>query len=188
MGSLAEQKPTPAPKSLLWQSLWNRLEDLQFATEVSRDLLVMAGDSMREQSLHQPSIMFPKTVSCQTSPPKQTKDISFVNDEPKPVSQAVQTSPIFDSMHNSTLSTCQLENCFCSKSQARSSSSITSVVRKVALCIILFIFAFTFLCGFELEHNMYYPVSWYPLRQALGEWVPNPVILASFNTRTGQVW
>merc|ERR1719430_289636 len=86
--AIAEQKLTPAPKSLLWQSLWNRLEDLQFATEVSRDLLVMAGDSMREQSLHQSSIVFPKTVSCQTSPPKQTKEISFINDEPKTMSQA----------------------------------------------------------------------------------------------------
>merc|ERR1719430_1375989 len=86
--SLAEQKLTQDPKSLLWQSLWNRLEDLQFATEVSRDLLVMAGDSMREQSLHQSSIIFPKTVSCQTSPPKQTKEISFINDEPKTMSQA----------------------------------------------------------------------------------------------------
>merc|ERR1719430_2388428 len=186
--SLAEQKLTPAPKSLLWQSLWNRLEDLQFATEVSRDLLAMAGDSMKEQSLHHSSIMFPKTVSCQTSPPKHTKDIPLINDESKINSQAVQTSPISVPIHSSPSSTCQLENCFCSKNQARSSSTITSIVVKVVLFSILFFFVFTFLCGFEIEHNVYYPVTWYPIRQALGEWVPAPVTLATFNTRTGQVW
>ena len=159
--SLAEQRQTTTPKSLLWQSLWNRLEDLQYATEVSRDLLVMAGDSIREQSLNQSSIMFPKTVSCQTSPKYfKNKDSSFVQEKLETSNQAVQTSSNLDPLHTSPSTTCKLGKCFCSKSQERSSSVIHSVVVKA----ILLIFIFTFFCGFEIEHTKYYPVTWYPLR------------------------
>merc|ERR1712142_572080 len=176
-----EQKSAPSPatntNSLLWQSLCKRLEDLQIVTEVSRDLLVMAGDSMKDQSVNQSNLVFPKTVSCQTTPPVQN---TFVVDE------AVQTSSELDLLHKSPSSTCLLENCFCDSSRTES-PTIISVMVKTVIYLIFILLAFTFLCGFEIEHNLYYPVTWYLIRHALGEWVPSPAILVSYNTMASQV-
>merc|ERR1712142_1216067 len=174
-----EQKsaPSPATNSLLWQSLCKRLEDLQIVTEVSRDLLVMAGDSMKDQSVNQSNLVFPKTVSCQTTPPVQN---TFVVDE------AVQTSSELDLLHKSPSSTCLLENCFCDSSRTES-PTVISVMVKTVIYLILILLAFTFLCGFEIEHSLYYPVTWYIIRHALGEWVPSPAILVSYNTMASQV-
>merc|ERR1712098_100693 len=168
--------PSPANNSLLWQSLCKRLEDLQIATEVSRDLLVMAGDSMKDQSVNQSNLVFPKTVACQTTPVQNT----LVADE------AVQTSSELDLLHKSPSSTCLLENCFCNSSRTES-PTIISVMVKVVIYLIIILLAFTFLCGFEIEHNLYYPVTWYFIRHALGEWVPSPAILVSYNTVASQV-
>ena len=151
---------SPAPNGLLWQSLYKRLEDLQSATEVSRDLLTMAGDSMREQSVNQ-SIMFPKTVSCQTSTSTHSK--ASQADKPDTASQSAQTDQSLGMVHNSP-SSCLVENCFCSSSQTRATASMGYRLLRTAGSLLLFVLAFTFLCGLEIEQDLYYPITWYPLR------------------------
>ena len=152
---------SPAPNGLLWQSLYKRLEDLQSATEVSRDLLTMAGDSMREQSVNQSIIMFPKTVSCQTSTSTYSK--ASQADKPDTASQSAQTDPSLGMVHNSP-SSCLVENCFCSSSQTRATASMGYRLFRTAGSLLLFVLAFTFLCGLEIEQDLYYPITWYPLR------------------------
>jgi len=174
---------SPAPNGLLWQSLYKRLEDLQSATEVSRDLLTMAGDSMREQSVNQSSIMFPKTVSCQTSTSTQSK--ASQADGPDSANQSAQTD---QSLLHSPSSSCLVENCFCSSSQTRATASLGYRLLRTAGSLILIVLAFTFLCGLEIEQDLYYPITWYPLRQALGDWLPTPAILLSYKTTPSQIW
>jgi len=181
-----ELSKSPVPGTRLWQSLYNRLEELQKASEISRDLLMMAGDSIREKSINQStSIMFPKTVSCQTDTLVQQSKIcqtSPINTS-KTVSQYCQTEVALappSSTHLAT--TCQVENCFCSNSQARSSSSRWRSAMSVIGSMVLLLLLFTFLCGLEIDHSVYYPITWHPLRMALGDWLPHPLITMSYQT------
>eukprot|EP00092_Neocalanus_flemingeri_P040846 GFUD01044466.1.p1 GENE.GFUD01044466.1~~GFUD01044466.1.p1 ORF type:complete len:1000 (+),score=364.95 GFUD01044466.1:67-3066(+) len=183
-----ELSKSPVPNSMLWQSLYNRLEDLQKASEVSRDLLMLAGDSMREQSINQStSIMYPKTVSCQTeSVVCQTKISQTSPTTPKSVCQSSQTDQ--QSPPTTHTNTCQVENCFCPSSQARSTSTRWRRVFNAVGSMVILLLMFTMLCGLEIDHDLYYPVTWYPLRSALGDWLPSPLVLMSYQTVSSRVW
>merc|ERR1719318_2180575 len=118
---------------------------------------------MREQSINQScSILYPKTVSCQTD------------------------STTFQSRTSQT--TCQVENCFCSSSQARSSSTRWRSMFRAMGSMVLVLLIFTFLGGLELDHAVYYPVTWYPLRWAVGDWLPSPLVTMSYQTVSSRVW
>eukprot|EP00092_Neocalanus_flemingeri_P001194 GFUD01001272.1.p1 GENE.GFUD01001272.1~~GFUD01001272.1.p1 ORF type:complete len:986 (+),score=248.57 GFUD01001272.1:48-3005(+) len=180
--SSAEQAKSPAPSDMPWQSLYRRLEDLQLVSEVSKDLLLMAGDSLREQSFNQDqsNLVFLKTVSCQTSlPPRQ--------DEPQTATKSAQTD-LLTTSHDFAFSTCPVENCFCSSSQNRHNTSWWSKLWRSAGSLVLVLVAFTFLCGIEIDQALYYPVTWYPLRDVMGDWLPTPRVLLSYQTVPTHIW
>merc|ERR1719427_1031820 len=186
-----ELSKSPVPgSSMLWQSLHNRLEDLLKASEVSRDLLMLAGDSMREQSINKSAnMMFPKTVSCQTeSVVCQTKTCQTSTTTPKSVCQSSQTDQDPPSTTHTTTTTCQVANCFCSSSQARSTSTRWKSALRAVGSLVLILLLFTFLCGLEIDHAVYSPATWYPLRLAVGDWLPTPLVIMSYQTVSTGVW
>jgi len=183
-----ELSKSPVPGTRVWQSLYKRLEELQKESEVSRDLLMLAEDSMREQSINQScSILYPKTVSCQTdSTTFQSRTSQTTPTTPKAVCQYSQTEEV--TTISTTHTTCEVENCFCSSSQARSSSTRWRSMFRAMGSMVLVLLIFTFLGGLELDHAVYYPVTWYPLRWAVGDWLPSPLVTMSYQTVSSRVW
>ena len=149
-----ELSRSPVPgNSLLWQSLYKRLEDLQRESEMSRDLLLLAGDSLREHSLQSASLALTKSAPASTdisSPQIQTEEAD-TNHETTQTEETV------------THSACPTDNCFCSRSQPSHQSSIVSRLRFIIFPVFLYLF-FTFFCGLKIDHDTYYPVTWYSLR------------------------
>jgi len=183
-----EISKSPVPGGKLWKSLHKRLEELKKESEVSRDLLTMAEDSMREQSINQStSILYPKTVSCQT-------DVAtYLSRASQTILPSTTTTTVSVCQHsqteeNITTSTCQGENCFCSSSQARSRSTRWWNMFRVAGSMVFYLLLFTFFGGLELDSSLYYPVTWYPLRWAVGDWLPPPRITMSYQTVSSGVW
>ena len=147
------RSPVPGShtNSLLWHSLHNRLEDLQKASETSRDLLILAGDSLRDQSLHQ-SVREVSTVQVQTEV-EQEKTVTT-------------TSNTTNTSNTSTANSCLTDNCFCQKSQAKpakGASRMRTFVRSLFSTVFLLLI-FTFFCGLQIDQDIYYPVTWYSLR------------------------
>ena len=155
-----ELSKSPVPGSGLWQDLYCRLEDLHKASELSRDLLLLANESLREKSQLQMSAnMTPSksraiteltNVGCQTSGPDTSVGVTQTSPEETPVSHPE----------------CLRENCFCPESQeraARSGSRLRSLFRGVFYLVVSLI-SFTFLFGIEIDDELYYPVTWYTLR------------------------
>ena len=137
--------------NLLWQSLHNRLEDLQKASEMSRDLLLLAGDSLRDQSASLPVRPPPASAEVQT-------------EETDTNNETTQTEETVEVSH----SACPTERCFCSKAQATQAptrSRIRSFFRGVFIMVVL-CFIFTFFCGLKIDQDTYYPVTWHSLRSA----------------------
>ena len=160
-----ELSRSPVPgASKLWQSLYKRLDDLHKVSETSCDLIKMTEASFREHSQLQLSAHLHTTkskaitelvsVSCQTEVEIQV---------PKPTSSImIQTEDEDAASHKE----CKRENCFCPKSQIRDSkraSKWRSLFRGVFYMVLL-VLSFTFLCGLEIDGDVYYPVSWYSLR------------------------
>ena len=148
------RSPVPGSNtnSLLWQSLHNRLEDLQKASEMSRDLLVLAGDSLRDQSLHQSARQPVREVST-----------AQVQTEEEQEETVTTTSNI---TNTSTANSCLTDNCFCQKSQAKpakKASRMRTFVRSLFSTVFL-VLIFTFFCGLQIDQDTYYPVTWYSLR------------------------
>ena len=158
-----ELSRSPAPgsntNSLLWQSLHNRLEDLQKASEMSRDLLTLAGDSLRDQSLHQ-------------SVRQQAREVSTAQVQTEEY-QEEETSTT-----SNTTTACLTDNCFCQKSlekpAAKTASRMRTLVRSLFSMVFLLLI-FTFFCGLQIDQDTYYPVTWYPLR-----WVTSPLLFWEF--------
>jgi len=150
---------------------------------------MMAEDSIREQSMNQSSsVLYPKTVFCQTdSLTYQSKISQTIPTTPKLESQDSQTEEQLTTISN-IHTTCQVENCFCSSSQARVTSSRWWSLFRVAGSMVLCLLLFTFLGGLELDHAVYYPVTWYPLRWAVGDWLPAPRVTMSYQTVSSGVW
>jgi hypothetical protein len=98
----------------------------------------MAGDSMREQSVNQSSIMFPKTLACQTSS-TSTQSKASQADKPDTASQSAQTDQNLSMVHSSP-SSCLVENCFCSSSQTRAKASMGYRLLRTAGSLLLFVF------------------------------------------------
>merc|ERR1719206_595728 len=185
-----EISKSPVPGGKLWKSLHKRLEELKKESEVSRDLLTLAEDSMREQSINQSvSLLYPKTVSCQTDRASYLSRASQTILPPTSTVSVCQYSQTEETLTTSpTTPTCQGENCFCSSSQARSSSSRWWNMFKVAGSMVFYLLLFTFFGGLELDSSLYYPVTWYPLRWAVGDWLPPPRITMSYQTVSSGVW
>lgn len=184
-----EISKSPVPNTRLWQSLYKRLEDLQKASEVSRDLLLMAGDSLREQSMNQSTnIAFPQTKYCQTESvlySSKTSQTVAISQEGTTKSSQTDTNPP-ETVHTNTV--CQMENCFCPSSQARASSSMWRVVKRVMIFLLILVLIFTFCCGIEIDHDLYYPITWYPLRRVVGGWLPAPMVCMSYMSVGARVW
>merc|ERR1712179_191953 len=123
------------------------------------------------------SILYPKTVSCQT-------DVATY------LSRASQT--ILPSTTITTVSVCQHsqteENITTSTCQGRSRSTRWWNMFRVAGSMVFYLLLFTFFGGLELDSSLYYPVTWYPLRWAVGDWLPPPRITMSYQTVSSGVW
>eukprot|EP00092_Neocalanus_flemingeri_P107880 GFUD01138471.1.p1 GENE.GFUD01138471.1~~GFUD01138471.1.p1 ORF type:complete len:132 (-),score=40.11 GFUD01138471.1:273-668(-) len=131
--------------------------------------------------------MYPKTVSCQTeSVVCQTKISQTSPTTPKSVCQSSQTDQQPPLTTHTT--TCQVENCFCPSSQARSTSTRWRTVFKAVGSMVILLLMFSMLCGLEIDHALYYPVTWYTLRWAVGDWLPPPLVLMSYQTVSSGVW
>ena len=156
-----ELSKSPVPGSGLWQDLYRRLDDLNKASEMSRDLLLLANDSLREQSQLQMSASLAPNksrlvtelahVGCQTAAP-----VTSIG--------ATQTSP--EEAPADDHSECLRENCFCPESQsreARAGSRWRSLFKGV-FSLVLFLISFTFLFGIEIDDELYYPFAWWSLR------------------------
>jgi len=171
------RSPVPGTPGLLWQNLHNRLEDLQRASEMSRDLLVLAGDSLRDQSA---SLLLSRHLPP-TAQPCQVSSAEIQTEEMDTTHEMTQTEETVS--HSS--SACPTDNCFCSRSQSgrQTQSSLRSIFRGVLIMVVLCLF-FTFFCGLKIDSETYYPVTWYSLRMALGDSlnVPEPVIAVNYQT------
>lgn len=149
-----ELSRSPVPgNSLLWQSLYKRLEDLQRESEMSRDLLLLAGDSLREHSLQSASLPLTKSAPVST-------DLSSAQIQTGEADTNHETTQTEETV---THSACPTDNCFCSRSQPTHQSSIVSRLRFIIFPVFLYLF-FTFFCGLKIDHDTYYPVTWYSLR------------------------
>ena len=158
----SELSKSPVPGSGLWQDLYRRLDDLNKASEMSRDLLLLANDSLREQSQLQMSASLAPNksrvvteltnVGCQTAGPVTSVGVTQTSSEDAPV-------------HHSD-SECLRDNCFCSESQSREArvGSRWRSLFKGVFSLVLFLISFTFLFGVEIDNELYYPVTWWSLR------------------------
>jgi len=165
--------------SKLWMSLFKKLEDLHTQTEVSRDLLQLAGDSIRTDASYQPSPgldtttnLFPKTVSCQTD-----RALFSLH------SAATQTEPEHGEASQLQLSKqefCPLADCSCPHARPKS-RRLRNLLRFSSLAFFLLV-VFTFCCGLEVDRNHYLPVTWFYFRKIFGEQLPRPLTLVSYNS------
>ena len=151
------RSPVPGGNNnrLLWQSLHSRLEDLQKASEMSHDLLLLAGDSLRDQSLHQSA----------RHPARELTTAQVQTEE-----EQVETSRTEETVSHTTTDTattpCLTDKCFCTKSQtkpAKAPSRFRTFVRSVFSMVFLYLI-FTFFCGLRIDDDTYLPVTWYSLR------------------------
>lgn len=155
-----ELSKSPVPGSGLWQDLYRRLDDLNKASEMSRDLLLLANDSLREQSqLQMSASMAPNksrivtelsNVGCQTAVPATSVGVTQTSPEDTPADHTE----------------CLRENCFCPESQSREAraGSRWRTLFKGVFSLVLFLVSFTFLFGVEIDDELYYPVTWWSLR------------------------
>jgi len=178
-----ELSKSPVPTAKMWQSIYKRLEELHKESEVSRDLLMMAEDSMREQSMNQSrNLVFPKTIACQTEPVSFKSQPSQTSSLPKIACVATEKA---DSVNENV--PCPTEDCFCKASESRRGSSQWRGIFKVFGSVVFLLFIFTFFGGLEIDHSVYYPVTWYPLRSVAGDWLPHPTVAMSFKTVVSKV-
>ena len=158
-----ELSRSPVPggnSSLLWRSLHHRLEDLQKTSEMSRDLLMLAGDSLRDHSLQQ--------SARQPARDQTTAQVQTEEEQEETVSH--NTNPATDT-------SCLTADCFCSKSQSKPAKKpwrMTSFVRRVFSLVFLCLI-FTFFCGLKIDQETYYPVTWHSIR-----WVTSSLLFWEF--------
>ena len=123
----------------LWQSLHKGLEDLQSQTQCSRDLLLLASDSVRAENtmelecLQSVSAKTSHGVACQTELGEQKSG-----------------------------GQCEVQGCFCGEGREEDCWG-RHFSRGVSLFIVILLL-FTFGCGLELEEKLYLPCTWYLLR------------------------
>ena len=152
-----ELSRSPVPgNSLLWQSLHKRLEDLTKESEMSCDLLRLAGDSLRERSLQSASLALTRSQP----PTSEISNVQMQTEEAETNHETTQTEETV-TPHTS----CPTANCFCSRSEAKrqTASRFSSMFRGVFITVLLLLF-FTFFCGLQIDNDTYYPVTWYSLR------------------------
>ena len=138
-----EEGDETAREGKTWLSLYRELEALHSQAERSRDILQLAGDSVRvEASLATLSTTqnitarFPKSQACQTEQPEE----------------ASHSDPVL----------CRAEACFCSAGEEPRRSWGRLTACSLAY-IILILTLFTFGCGLELDRDIYYPATWHLL-------------------------
>jgi len=159
-----------ASRTIKSAPLFSRLAQLHHEASRSRDLLLMASESMREDmSIREETtsthnlvpLKFPKTVGCQTEhiveeAVEAKEDNKEVDGEDKVVEKLEGT----------------WWPCFLSR----------------LVCFLLLVLVyFTFFCGIEIEGVEYYPFTWYPLRRLV--WLPEPLVTIRYQkTAVPLVW
>jgi len=58
---------------------------------------------------------------------------------------------------------------------------LTNRLRSVVLSLMIFLMLFTFFGGFEVDHQIYYPITWQLLRSFVGKYLPGPFLLLRYN-------
>jgi len=159
-----------ASRTIKSAPLFSRLAELQHEASRSRDLLLMASESMREDmSIREETtntqnlvpLKFPKTVGCQTEhiveeAVEAKEDNKEVDGEDKVVEKL-----------EGTWWPCLLSRLVC--------------------FLLLVLVYFTFFCGIEIEGVEYYPFTWYPLRRLV--WLPEPLVTIRYQkTAVPLVW
>jgi len=157
-------KPTDMDTSKTFKSslLLTKLSELHQEAQRSRDLLMMASESMREDvSMREEMSMreeanatqnhvapsYPKTVACQTVEVVEEMQEEAVEDD-----ETVEEAwwPRF--------------------------------LTRLVCAILLGLVYFTFCCGIEIEGVEYYPCTWYPLRRLF--WLPDPLVTIRYRRLT----
>ena len=123
----------------LWRSLYKGLEDLQSQTQCSRDLLLLASDSVRAENTME--LQCSQSVAAKTSPGVTCQTEL---EELKSVGQ------------------CEVQGCFCA--EGREEYGWGRVFSRGVSFFIVILLLFTFGCGLELEEQLYLPCTWYLLR------------------------
>jgi len=164
--------------SKLWlSSLHTRLEELHTETEKSRDLLLLAGESIRDGDVHsvgggqnlghdrqnlvtnrQPQA--PRIVELETQA-VQTSSIELLNPPAFPKTQGCQTS---DTSNEDSLNTADQNNNY-------GGGGVMSWLSKLVGVTLLVLVIFTMCGGIEYEGGVFYPITYSPLR-----WVPRMII------------
>ena len=140
-GLMARPRLAAAPRrDKLWISLYRGLEELHGQAERSRDLLCLAGDSVREEAslaLHCNNNTTParpaRAVACQTEPQEEVEG------------------------------RCIVTGCFCQSGQEEDQGWVSRACRG-GLSVLLLLLLLTFGCGLEVEGRQYWPVTWHLLR------------------------
>ena len=168
----AELSRSPVPgASKLWQSLYHRLDELHRASELSSNLLLLTGDSLREQSTSQ--LQASHLVPASASKPARATEVTHAAAQTcRPATSAAATQTLVEAesptQQQHAGSECLRDDCFCAQSQARSARGRTgsrwrTMFRGLFAAVLLILF-FTFLCGLEIDGELYFPVTWFSLR------------------------
>ena len=79
----------------------------------------------------------------------------------------MQLEEIIEETPNYEEEECSMEDCFCPTSQAKRQkppSPWRRLLNNGVLYLVVASIGFTFFCGVQIDHDTYYPASWYALR------------------------
>jgi hypothetical protein len=126
-----------ARQDKLWMSLYRGLEELHGQAERSKDLLCLAGDSVREEA----SLALHCTNTTTARPARTVASQTEAQDEGR----------------------CTVTSCFCQSGQEEEQSWAGRACRG-GLSVLLLLLLLTFGCGLEVEGRQYWPATWHFLR------------------------
>lgn len=140
----------------------------------------MAGESMREDSSnlhHHLCLRFPKTQASQTdlcAPPDNDVAVPHNDQDRTDYAAAVDSDAAAAESHKDDADSAEI-----GKQQARSEQlpaaaargerrrGMMGWIRMLVGCVLALLLMFTYLCGFEYEGRVYYPITYRPLRFVL---------------------
>jgi len=210
---IREEKRAGTPSSKLWLSLLHsKLDELHTETEKSRELLLFAGESIREDVYHLPqssladqsrprptitindeadgvrrSLQITEVESrgVQTCPP----DVRSVQTEMVglsaptfPKTQSCQTSLMEDKKEVTTQNEDDMKT---DEANETRGGGVLTWLRNLVGVTLLVVLIFTACGGLEFDGRIYYPITYRPLRFL--DWVPTPRVSLQY-VRHPLIW